>query len=67
MEFKVEIVGDYCQTIAKQRVLVLSEEWCSDFRFELCMLLPQLLLQPAEPTVEKRPNVIEKSFHCSCY
>ena len=46
MEFEVEIIPDHCHTTAEQRAL--SEEWCSDFCFELCMLLPLLLLNLQE-------------------
>ena len=53
MQFMAEITADLCQTTAKKRAL--SEEWCSDFCLELCMLLPLLqdLPQPEGTMVEK--------------
>ena len=37
MEFKAEITADHCETTAEEQAM--SEEWCSDFCLELCMLL----------------------------
>ena len=61
MEFQAEITVDHCQTTAKKRAV--SEELCSDFCFELCMLLPLLLLYLQEQWHRKLLKVIDKSLH----
>ena len=60
MEFEAEIIADHFQTTAKE--WALSEEWCSDFCLELCLLLPLLWLTLQEQWQNKLPHVTEKSY-----
>ena len=64
IEFKAELTADHCQTTAEQRAL--PEEWCSDFRLELYMVLPLLLLQPAGTLIEKAAKSQRQIITISC-